>query len=247
MRPRFALVPVLVLVGAVGGLAAAAGPAAGAGPALYPDLRTRTPADLAFDVLADGTHVLRFSNTVWNAGEGRLELEGDPHPQQDAAKTIYQNLYDAPTGGNRVSHTQVSSDVVYHPSHEHYHFADFSNYLLLKKAKNGRYRATTKQGVKTGFCIMDLARVRGSYEPQYTACGRELQGLSVGWGDVYGSDLPEQWVVLGDRRLADGEYGLRSTADPKNKLDEGGRDGNNAATAYFTVSGGQITGVRSRP
>ena len=247
MRPRFALALVLVLIGAAGGLAAAAGPAAGAGPALYPDLRTRTPADLAFDVLADGTHVLRFSNTVWNAGEGRLELEGDPHPQQDAAKTIYQNLYDAPTGGNRVSHTQVSSDVVYHPSHEHYHFADFSNYLLLKQARNGRYRATTRQGVKTSFCIFDSARFRGSYAAQYTTCGRELQGLTVGWGDVYDYRLDDQWVVLGGRRLAAGEYALRSTADPKGRLAEGGRDGNNAATAYFTVSGGRITDVRSRP
>ena len=247
MRPRFALALVLVLIGAAGGLAAAAGPAAGAGPARYPDLRTRTPTDLHFDVLADGTHVLRFSNTVWNAGEGRLELEGDPHPRRDAVKAVYQNLYDAPTGGNRVSHKQVSSNVVYHPTHEHYHFADFATYLLLKKDRDGRYRATTKQGVKTGFCIMDSARVRGSYEPQYTECGRELQGLTVGWGDTYGYWLDDQWVVLGDRRLADGEYALRSTADPKNKLAEGGRDGNNAATAYFTVSRGRITGVRSRP
>ena len=247
MRPRSTLALVLVLIGAAGGFVAAAGPAAGAGAPRYPDLRTLRPADLRFAVLADGTHVLRFSNTVWNAGEGRLELEGDPHPQEGTTKAIYQNLYDAPTGGALVSHKEVDGDAVYHPSHEHYHFADFSNYLLLKKAKNGRYRATTKQGVKTGFCILDSARFRGSYAAQYATCGRALQGLTVGWGDVYGDWLDDQWVVLGDRRLADGEYGLRSTADPKNKLDEAGRDGNNAATAYFTVSGGQITDVRSRP
>ena len=239
MRPRFALALVLVLIGA-------AGPAAGAGPARFPDLRTRPPTDLRFDVLADGTHVLRFTNTVWNAGEGRLELEGNPRPRQ-AGSAVYQNLYDAPTGGARVGHRQVSSDVVYHPTHEHYHFADFANYLLLKQDRDGRYRATTQRGVKTGFCVLDWARVRGSSGPQYTECGRELQGLSVGWGDVYGYWLDDQWVVLGGRRLADGEYGLRSTADPKGKLAEGGRDGNNAATAYFTVRGGRITDVRRRP
>ena len=54
-------------------------PAAGAVTALYPDLKTLPPRDLRFDrtdVSADGSgqihDVLRFSNTVWNAGEGKL-------------------------------------------------------------------------------------------------------------------------------------------------------------------------------
>ena len=55
------------------------GECVGSGESLYPDLRTQPATDLSFD-LRDGTYVLRFSNTVWNAGEGRLELEGDPHP-----------------------------------------------------------------------------------------------------------------------------------------------------------------------
>src|SRR5689334_12474889 len=42
---------------------------------LYPDLRTLPPTDFAFDQIDDGSHVLRLTNTVWNAGEGRLELQ----------------------------------------------------------------------------------------------------------------------------------------------------------------------------
>ncbi len=74
------------------------------GPALYPDLRNAPPSGLYFDrrVLSDGLshYVLRFSNTVWNAGEGRLEIQGDPNPNR--SNTIYQNNYDARYGGNRV-------------------------------------------------------------------------------------------------------------------------------------------------
>ncbi len=55
-------------------------------------------------------HVLRFSNTVWNDGEGRLELQGDPRP--DGSSKVYQNVYDSPTAGTRVSQRHVSSDLI---------------------------------------------------------------------------------------------------------------------------------------
>jgi hypothetical protein len=242
---------ILMLVVVIGGLVASGGLVSGA-DALYPDLRTEKPTNLHFDQLSDGTHVLRFSNTVWNAGEGRLELEGNPHPQQDASKQIYQNLYDAPIGGTQVSHTVVASDLIDHPGHEHYHFANFASYLLLEKV-GGHYVETTKKGTKTSFCIMDTTRVSGSYPSQYTSCGRELQGLSVGWGDTYSASLPDQWIVLGSQALADGEYAIQSTADPKDLLDEGGRvidsarESNNTAITYFTVSNGQIGNVRNQP
>ena len=59
--------------------------------------------------------------------------------------------------------------------------------------------------------------------------------------------------MLGNQPLADGEYGLQSTADPRDVLDEGGhainpaRETNNTVVTYFTVSGGQITNVREAP
>jgi hypothetical protein len=248
MRPRFALALALALVAALG-LVATAAPALAARPArgvaLYPDLQTLRPADLHLAVLPDGRHVLRFSNTVWNAGEGRLELEGNPKPQRDVVKQIYQNLYDAASGGALVSHKPAASDVVYHPTHRHYHFADFASYVLLEQDGDA-YAETTKRGTKTSFCVMDTTRVGGAARSQYGGCGRELQGLSVGWGDTYDWTLADQWVVLGEP-LANGEYGLRSTADPSNRLDEGGRDGNNAATVYFTMADGQITHERDAP
>jgi hypothetical protein len=221
-----------------------------AGRTLYPELQTRAAFDLRFDqVIIDDVpqYVLRFSNAIWNAGEGRLELEGDPHPQADGAKKIYQNLYDAPIGGTRTQRLVVTSDIIYHPSHEHYHFQDFASYLLLKQDASGGYQPTTKKGTKTSFCIYDFVRLEGTNPAQYTGCGFELTGLTPGWGDVYYWDLPDQWIVLGVQPLADGEYAIESTADPRGLIDEGGgnRERNNTAVTYFTVSGGQISNVRS--
>ncbi len=217
-------------------------PAAAAGP-LYPDLRPTAPSSLYFDrttVNGSSQYILRFSNTVWNAGEGRLELQGDPNP--NGSNAVYQNVYNAASGGSRVSQTRVTSDLLYHPSHFHYHFSNFASYLLLKRDANGTYQPTTAEGTKTSFCILDYVRFNsnGPSAPRYTSCGGTLQGLSVGWSDTYVASLPEQWVVLGSSPLADGNYAIQTTVDPLNLLNEGGRDGNNTAATYFHVRNGVI-------
>ncbi|MDQ3540025.1 MAG: discoidin domain-containing protein [Chloroflexota bacterium] len=137
----------------------------------------------------------------------------------------------------------MSSDIIYHPSHYHYHFQGFASYLMLQRDSGGTYQPTTKKGSKTGFCIMDSNRVssRGASSAKYGSCNGALQGISVGWGDLYEGSLPEQWIDLGTTRLADGYYAIQSTADPQNKLDEAGRDSNNIGVTYFRVSGGAIT------
>jgi hypothetical protein len=228
------------------------GECVGNGKPLYPDLRTLPARDLTFDTLSDGTYILRFSNSVWNAGEGRLELEGDPTPQPDpdVAKKVYQNLYDAPIGGTLVSHKQVASDFIYHPNHMHFHFANFASYLLLARDSKGIYQPTTKKGTKTSFCIEDSNPLPGAtYPAQYDTCGTDRQGLTPGWADTYGYRLADQWVVLGTEPLSDGEYAVQSIADPKGVLDEGGgkRESNNSSITYFTVQDGAIGNVRDQP
>jgi hypothetical protein len=213
-----------------------------AGPALYPDLRTLPPGDLRFDEVTNpGRVLLRFSNTIMNEGPGRLELEGDADPNKKTVKKVYQNLYDAPIGGTRVSHTRINGRIIYHAAHSHFHFADFAAYELLKKDGSGNYLGTGA-GTKTSFCITDNDPQRGGYPPQYTTCQRQKQGLTPGWGDTYGAHLPEQWIDVGEDELEDGEYGLKSTVDPLGLLNEGGGggEGNNTAITYFTVDGGDI-------
>ena len=67
---------------------------------------------------------------------------------------------------------------------------------------------------------MDTDRIdaSASSQPHYTTCDATVQGLSVGWGDTYGSQLPGQEIDL--TSLPDGLYTLTIVADPKGRLSE---------------------------
>jgi hypothetical protein len=240
----------LMLLLSVGSLVGLGSVSVSAGKTLYPDLQMLPPTDLAFDQISGGTWVLRFGSTVGNAGPGRLELEGKPNTKPHTPQKVYQNLYDA--AGTRTSHRAVATDTVFHPDHDHYHFTRFSSTVLLARdAGSTRYRETKKKGAKTSFCIVDSYTMPGAEtDPLYTTCETK-QGLTPGWSDTYDSDVAGQWVVLGDTEepLKDGEYALRSTVDPRNLLDEGGRksERNNTAVIYFTVSAAGIENVRNAP
>ena len=221
------------------------------GRPLYPDLQTLAPEDLRFDEVA-GVHVLRFTNTVWNAGEGPLELEmSRPRKgkKRRRASRLYQNLYDAPVDGKRAARRRVNGRIIFHDGHNHFHFADFATYELLQCDNQGDCEPIG-ESVKTSFCLVDSELMVGSHPRQYTVCElTEPQGITPGYGDKYDADLPDQWVVLPDWPLADGEYAVRSIADTLGLLAEGGagREENNEANVYFTVDSGQISNVREAP
>src|SRR5215208_1745200 len=95
---------------------------------LYPDLQTLPPSDLfpdtvGFDPLT--RHILRFTNTVINAGAGPLELQGDPTTGQ-----LVQRLYD--DGGGFVDQPLPGADFIFHAEHGHWHLNDFARYDLWR-------------------------------------------------------------------------------------------------------------------
>ncbi|HEX3303824.1 MAG TPA: lysyl oxidase family protein [Thermomicrobiales bacterium] len=210
--------------------------AAAVGTPLYPDLITTAPSGLYIEKGPDGKYLLRFANTAVNLG-GRLEIAVG-----SGTRDIYQNIYDQNVGGNRVIHQKVGADLIYHPQHNHFHFEDFAKYELLKKDSSGYYRATTRTGSKTTYCILDTLRVGtdGPTKRQYDGCGATVQGLSAGWGDTYIASLFGQWIDLGTKMLPDGKYAIRSTADPDDKLMEL-NDFNNVGIAYFTIQNGRLS------
>jgi hypothetical protein len=146
--------------------------------------------------------VLRFSNTAWNAGEGRLHLQATTVDTTSGKKTrVDQRIYYGTKPTDSYT-TQFAGNFVYHASHSHFHFENFADYELWTKADydSGQGQARWR-GKKTTFCIMDTDRVLslpGSpTSPYYSTCGKVSQGLSIGWGDTYTYDLPDQWVDLG--------------------------------------------------
>lgn len=199
---------------------------AGAHPgdmAHLPDLVTRKPSDLKIRY-ENGRRLLRFSNTVWNPGPGRLIL----HPHNDGGTTsAYQHLHN---GYGTFVDERLAGTFDFHQGHNHWHFEDFAVYELLNTDGTligGRLRVSEK----TTFCIMDTGQFSTSVEhadlvSQFSDCDgpNTTQGLSVGWGDTYGWYLDGQWVEVDG--VPDGDYLLRSTADRENRIQEAKEDNN---------------------
>jgi uncharacterized protein YraI len=210
---------------------------------ILPDLYTLEPDNLHLtrERLDDGQlhYLIRFDNAVGNLG-GPFEITAEI----GYGSPIYQRLYNKLIGGTVVQTTRIATDLVYHPTHNHFHLGDFGRYDLLKKNPNtGRYQQTPYRGTKTSFCIIDLLRVQGSapVNAGYQYCNDTVQGLSHGWADIYDWQLPEQWIDLGTSMPADGEYAIQSITDPQGKLLESDRS-NNTGIHYFTIANGQIVG-----
>jgi hypothetical protein len=280
-RPlRFALarmplrkrIPLTVVFAATLVLASSAVPAQAA-TALYPDLKTLPPRDLRFDRTdvdpesSTALHnVLRFSNTVWNAGSGPLEVRSQIDPKTQTGAAI-QRVYD--DGGGFVNFGV--GNFYWHAVHSHYHFDEWGRYELWTKAgydawiASGRTTGTPMLGAKTTSCMIDEEFIRNLPNQPYPATydpdgcfpdsqGAMLQGIAVGWGDTYDYFRFEQWIDLGPSgSLADGQYVLRSVSDPLNKLYESqgkadpAREGilDNEAIVAFAVQGGKLVDSNS--
>jgi concanavalin A-like lectin/glucanase superfamily protein/fibronectin type III domain protein len=244
-----------------------------AATSLYPDLKTLPPRDLRFDrtdVSADGSgqlhNVLRFSNTVWNAGPGKLEMRGQIDPNTKTGPAT-ERVYDDAGGFTDLA----AGSFYFHPVHNHYHYDDWGRYQLWTKPEydawiaSGRTQGSADDfGVKTTSCIVDEEFIRDlpgtPYPPLYpsdgcfpNSSGLMVQGIGTGWGDTYDYWRFEQWVDLNQGSLPDGQYVLRSVTDPTNKVYESAnkadtsREGqvDNEATTTFSIQGGNL--VDSNP
>lgn len=224
----------------------------------YPDLRALPPAHLFLDtadVNGASHHVLRFGAAIENIGPGPLELRGDSSSGRTA---VYQRI---PDDLGQVVELPVGA-FSFHPAHNHWHFEHFADYELWTRAAyeawlaSGRaagqpgWRGSKTTGQGESFCVRDSLQLEPRAEspdaPVYQDCGLDLQGISVGWADLYEFFLPEQWIELGDAPLTDGEYVLRIVADPLNLIYESPgradpqreRPEENEAVTFFTVRNG---------
>lgn len=235
---------------AVLALAALSGATAAEAEPRYPDLKTLTPYELQFDTepIDGSTHwVLRFSNTIWNAGEGPLTLQGWTYNNKTR---VYQRVYD---GSTYTSY--YVGEFVYHPDHQHFHLEDFSTYELWTRseydewiASGRKVGAARKRGTKTSFCLEDsfrYAALPGSpTSERYYGCGTTFQGISVGWADEYRYSLPGQWIDLGTSRLPNGNYVLRTVADPLNRLYESANKATTSRESHLANEGVLFFNVR---
>ncbi len=188
---------------------------------LLPNVRALPPHDIAMadveqhevqrDELELGRRQARAgtANPVTDPATGTTK-----QPVDQRVRCSGGGYYDRPAG-----------NAAYHPTHNHVHYSDYANYILEPDTTGS---VNPRKGSKTTFCIMDTTGVNtqlkgASGSAVFNWCPTQdpnfnTQGMSVGWGDTYGSNLSGQTMAVGD--LVPGMYRLRHVFDPKNLLVE---------------------------
>lgn len=196
---------------------------------LMPDMVLLPPQDVGFE-WRDGAPSLVFSTTYYNIGNGPLEFMADPSTRGiagDTERIVFQRIYKS----DDTFRQKVSGLFEWHQEHLHYHFKDFIDYELTKISETGgEGEDPVKIEAKTTYCARDISRLELSTKvvrpAEYRVCGKERQGVSVGWGDTYFRSYPDQDISLAG--LSSGKYKLEFIVNPENLFEEISKDNNKA-------------------
>jgi hypothetical protein len=214
--------------------------AGNAGTSHYPDLATQTPTGVKIvSDKAAGKKLLKFTNTIANLGDGRFELSPS-HDPNTGLTTAYQRVWTHDADGDWSLESEFPVGTFeYHPAHNHWHFGDFARYELRNVAPGGGLgRRVAATSDKISFCMVDTLAENLNLEhaPQfrmYQTCNQDaVQGISVGWSDIYGANLPGQSIDI--THVQTGTYWLVATADPENHIVET-NEANNAGAVLVTI------------
>ncbi len=209
-----------------------------------PDLRSLP----AWGISMDEGRYLTFSATVWNAGPGRLVVDGFRSKKNTDLMKAYQYFF-TKSGKQKGYRSVGGMEWDARDGHEHWHFKDFATYQLVDSKKKLVVRSA-----KEAFCLantdaVDYTVKGANWKPENTelssACGdRESLGvrevLDAGSGDTYAQDLPGQSFDL--RGLRNGTYYIKIKANPKKNLYEKKTSNN---TSYRKVVIGGTAGDRT--
>jgi hypothetical protein len=178
--------------------------------------------------------LLRFTSSTPNIGKAAL-IVGDP--------TLCPNLFDL---------------LHFSECHQHYHYQHYAAYRLwtpagylkwfaqrdlTQPADSGNNKVLLDAaeangdlivGRKQGFCLEDSRPypINGqtSAPPVYQNCFSN-QGLSVGWADVYSSQIPCQYIQVTD--VPDGYYVLEDQVNPDQSFPESDYTNNSTAIRLY--------------
>jgi hypothetical protein len=241
-------VALLVLLGAgLGGRASFAQP----GEAFLPDLRTLDPSDFEVRV-QEGELRLLLTNTVWNGGDGPLEMRPE-HDEEAGVTNAFQLLFTEDEQGNLVQlpEEHPAGSFEFHENHDHWHFQDLARYRLVAMEADGSRGEEVASSDKIGFCMFDQMQVdptlpNAAPDPRYSgfACDQNTNvGYSVSWGDEYAYNFADQNIVIDGVPM--GRYWVVSNADPEKLIEETNDHNNEAQTAIeLRMAKGQVEARR---
>ena len=199
---------------------------------------------------------LRFETSLANIGRGPMEVRPNralpcPGDQRGASQVIYRDV-----DGNGFFRRDVDTQyarrkagcMVFHPTHNHWHFEASSFYSLRPVVDGPNHVAAYR---KTSFCLRDSEQVPSrmgtfNHPLYYGACSRDRpMGVNIGWTDVYQSFLDGQSLNLGDRRkVPNGRYCLGIRVDPRDSLKESD-EADNVSLRAIQIRGDSVTTLRN--
>ncbi len=151
--------------------------------------------------------------------------------------------------------------MTYHPTHNHYHVDDWVAFTLRTPTPNPNPLTwpIIGDGAKIGFCLMDYGRCGSSTYSGHCrddqsvygqgtilgdndfanyghggmnySCSPVVQGISVGWTDVYGEHLDGMWIDI-PPGTCNGDYWIVGQVDPNNVFLEMDETNNWTAIPY---------------
>src|SRR5918997_56048 len=191
---------------------------AGAASDRLPDLRMDHARNLQIQNTG-GRKLLRFDSIVVNAGAGPFELRGTNNTGASEMRTVEQRVFDD-AGGSRCVPTPATM-VFGGDGHNHWHVTNLQDFELTRLDNGVKVSPPT---AKLGFCFFDNVPYGSSTPQTYTqptgACAggssaaQTTMGLSPRWGDLYGANLPDQYIDVTGQPA--GRYRLTLIADQDN-------------------------------
>ena len=162
-----------------------------------------------------GRRLLRLTTAIPNVGDGPLELRGG-EVGSDGTRPVYQRVL--ATDGGYTDH--LAGEFVVHDGHGHTHFEAFAQYNLLEVTDDGGVGELVAGGEKTSFALIDGVSYDLTLPDAASAAvyrvDDNVQGISVGWADVYNSSLDDQWIDI--TGVPAGDYWLEVIVDPENRI-----------------------------
>jgi hypothetical protein len=238
-RTLLVVIGLIALVGAMSAFVSSR--SAANGPDSLPDQAMTSVRAFKVDTTTmPGHSLLRFTTESVNIGAGPLELRGSRPDTSTPTMSVVQRIYDGSGGFRDVS---VPSFMFWAgDGHNHWHVSDFMS-TDLERVDNG-----VKVGsfAKQGFCLtdsnaFDVSLPGAPPSKVYKGCVQGGQtskavkmGISVGWGDRYGSNLAFQWIDI--TGLTPGRYKLTATVDAQNYYLES-NESNNTTWTILQLNG----------
>ena len=165
------------------------------------------------DIKPNRTHLI-FSNAMANIGDGPLYIFA-PKPKNKHRDELTQKVKQRVFRSDGSHYNRIAGQF------DHTHFDDWAIYRLRVVLPNNEAGEILGTSRKTSFCLLDsyeydTALPNAPDDPQFFVCTAELQGISVGYEDLYDKSIPGQWIDVTD--IPNGEYWLESEVDPENNV-----------------------------